>query len=96
MTMERKRQKEQEKLQRAVSLELAKSYCQNNGLSFEKLKGQEFYWIYGEAIFAQPSGVEPKGLTNDRETMPLPTLIIKLDNDELKIEQTEYTKKYLM
>lgn len=95
MTMRQKQQKEQERLQHAVSLELAKDYCQNNGLSFDKLKGQEFYWIYGEAIFAQPSGVKPEGLTNDRETMPLPTLIIKLDNNELKIEQTEHTKKYL-
>lgn len=95
MTIMQQNKKEQEKLQRAVVLEYVKDYCTDNGLSLDKLKQQQFYWIYGEAFFAQPSGVEPKGLTNDMDTMPMPTLIIKMDDDMLKIEQTEYTQKYL-
>ena len=95
MTVMQKQKKAQEKLQRAVILELVKDYCSKNGLSMDKLKNQSFYWIYDEAFFAQPSDAEPKGLTNDMETMPKPTLIIRLDNDALKIEETEYTRKYL-
>ncbi len=82
-------------MQRALSLEVAKPFCQNNGLSFNKLKEQRFDFIYGTAIFSQPSGVEPKGLTNDKETMPLPTLIIKNINGDIIFEQTEHTQKYL-
>lgn len=82
-------------MQRALSLEVAKSFCQSNGLSFDKLKEQRFDFIYGTAIFSQPSGIEPKGLTNDRETMPLPTLIIKNIDGNIIFEKTEYTQKYL-
>ena len=95
MTMKRTMQKEQEKLQRAFALEYAKQYCADNELSWDKLKGQQFYSIYGEAFFAQPSDIEPKGLTNDMETMPKPTLIIKMSDEKLIIEQTEHTHKYL-
>ncbi|MGN0468922.1 MAG: hypothetical protein ACI4GY_09385 [Acutalibacteraceae bacterium] len=82
-------------MQRALSLEVAKPFCKSNGLSFDKLKKQRFDFIYGTAIFSQPSGVEPKGLTNDKETMPLPTLIIKNIDGEIVFEQTEYTEQYL-
>ncbi len=91
-----KKNAQENKIQKMLAFEYAKKYCAEHNLSVDKLLKQRFEFIYGSAIFAQPSGVEPKGLTNDRDTMPLPTLIIKLDNDELKIEQTEYTKKYLM
>lgn len=95
MTSAQKMKEEQEKLQRAVVLELVKGYCEKNNISLEKLKKQQFYWIYGEAFFAQPNDVKPLGLTNDMKTMPKPTLIVKLINDTVDIQQTEYTKKYL-
>jgi hypothetical protein len=95
MTVMQQQKQEQEKLQRAVVLEFVKDYCSDNGLSLEKLEKQQFYWVYGEAFFAQPSDVEPKGLTNDMDTMPKPTLVIKMGGDRPKIEQTEYTRQYL-
>ena len=95
MTAKQEMQKEQEKLQRAVALEIVKQYCVDNKLSWDKLQNQQFYWICGEAFFAQPSSIEPKGLLNDKETMPMPTLIIKMIGERLMIEQTEYTHKYL-
>lgn len=60
-----------------------------------KLSNQRFDLIYDIACFSQPSDVVPDGLTNDMETMPMPTLVIKRDGDDIVIEQTEYTKKYL-
>ena len=49
-----------------------------------------------QMVFAQPTGVKPDGLCNDISTRPYPTLILRLDDKgELRIEQTEYTQKYL-
>lgn len=50
---------------------------------------------YSECGFFQPSDVTALGLTNDQETMPKATLIIKNEHGELIICETEYTKKYL-
>ena len=46
-------------------------------------------------VFFQPSDVTALGLINDQETMPKATLIIKNENGELIICETEYTKQYL-
>lgn len=90
------KEREERRLQRALSFRIAREYCSANGLSVEKLKNQEFYSIYGSAFFAQPSNVVPDGLCNDKETMPLVTLILNPDNnDNIEIKQTEFTKKYL-
>lgn len=90
-----KKSVQEREMQKRLAFEYAKKYCSEHNLSTDKLMKQQFEIIYGSAIFAQPSDVEPKGLTNDAETMPRPTLIIKIDNDQLKIEQTEYTKQFL-
>ena len=82
-------------LQKTLALEYAKQYCAQRGLSNEKLKAQRLEFINGAAIFAQPSGVKPDGLLNDKETIPFPTLIIHLDGERLVVEQTEHTDKYL-
>lgn len=95
MTVAQQQRLEQEELQKAIVLEVMKGYCEQNGLSYEKLKKQRFYWIHGEAFFAVPSNVVPDGLRNDLETMPKPTLVVKLADGELQIKQTEHTKKYL-
>lgn len=84
------------KLQRAMALSLSKEYCEKNHLSFDKLKSQRFDFMYDIACFSQPSDVVPLGLTNDRDTMPIPTLIIRAgDDDGIVIERTEHTEKYL-
>lgn len=39
--------------------------------------------------------VNQQTLINDGDTMPKVTLVIKYENDQLNIEETEYTKFYL-
>lgn len=82
-------------LQKSLATEYALSYCRKKGLATDKLLKQRFDVIDNHAIFSQPSGVKPNGLTNDMATMPFPTLIITCDADGLHIETTEYTEKYL-
>ena len=87
--------KESYGLQRALATAYAEQYCARNGLSLEKLKGQRFDIVMNRAIFSQPSGVRAMGLTNDRETLPKPTLVITFDSKGLSIAETEHTKEYL-
>ncbi len=87
--------KEDMELQRMLAFSFAENYCKNNNLSVDKLKTQRFSLIYGKAFFSQPSSVKADGLCNDVDTMPKTTLIIEIDGDNLKVAQTEYTKKYL-
>ena len=89
------KQKAEQGLQKALALEIAKSYCKDNGLSIDKLSKQRFNIIYSSAVFAQPTEVIPNGLLNDLATQPKPTLIIKNENGGLVIEQTEHTREYL-
>lgn len=86
---------EETKLQKALAFEFAKDYCQKNNLSLEKLKNQKIEIVRSVLFFAQPSDKNPDGLRNDMETLPIPTLIITMDGEDLKIEQTEHTKTYL-
>ena len=90
-----RKQLEETRLQRALALEVARPFCKQHGYSFEKLKEQRFFFNYGTAAFAQPTGIKPNGLLNDMKTMPLPTLIIKSDGENLTVETTEHTEKYL-
>lgn len=87
--------KEEKSLQRLLAIEYVKDYCIQKGLSLEKLKTQRFELSYSECGFFQPSDATVLGLTNDQETMPKATLIIKNEHGELIICETEYTKKYL-
>lgn len=87
--------KEEKSLQRLLAIEYVKDYCIQKGLSLEKLKTQRFELSYSECGFFQPSDAAALGLTNDQETMPKATLIIKNEHGELMICETEYTKKYL-
>jgi len=83
-------------LYRSFALCVAKPYCVENNLSFDKLCGQQFNILGSVATFSQPSDVVSNGLLNDMDTMPFTTLIIETDGGiELVIKQTEYTKKYL-
>lgn len=85
----------EERLQRLLALEFAKPFCEQHGYSFEKLKKQRFLFCNCTAGFAQPSGVKPNGLCNDMDTMPIPTLAIRLEGDRLTIEAFEAAEKYL-
>ena len=89
-----KREAEQ-RVGRAMALRIAEAYCMEHGYSMEKVREQRFFLMYDEAIFAQPRGVEPDGLTNDRDTMPLPTLILTVDKGELVVRTTGHTDQYL-
>ncbi|MBR1815907.1 MAG: hypothetical protein IJ763_04325 [Lachnospiraceae bacterium] len=94
--MKKDNQKNMEReLLKALAIEYVKSYCIENGLSYEKLRSQSFIFTCNECAFAQISNIEPKGLINDAETMPKVTLIIRHENDCLKIIETEYTKEFL-
>ncbi len=86
---------EEKNLQRLLALAYVKDYCIQKGFSLEKLKAQRFGLSYSECGFFQPSDVIPLGLTNDQDTMPKATLIIKNENGKLIICETEYTKEYL-
>lgn len=88
------KRKIENELQKALAIEFIKQYCIENNLSLEKLKKQRFELSYNECGFFQPSGVKPNGLLNDMETLPIPTLIIKHEDNQLLIEETEYTEKY--
>jgi hypothetical protein len=82
--------------QKLAFLEVAKAYCNQHGLSFEKLRKQRFSLIYGEGYFGQPSEVKPNGLMNDLDTQPKTTLIIKNENGRLVVSETEHARKYLV
>jgi len=82
-------------LQKALVLAFVTDHCIKNKLSLEKLQKERFYVSYNECMFAHPSEVKPSGLTNDKETMPYVTLIVRLEGGMLVIEETEYTKRYL-
>ena len=82
-------------VEKAIALEAAKGYCTRHGYSMHKLAENRFHLIGGVAVFSVPSPVKPNGLMNDRETQPLPTLILRQEDGKLRIETTEYTEKYL-
>lgn len=86
----------EKELQKALAIEYAKNYCMEHNLSLQKLQAQRFILSGNECAFAQPSDVKPNGLINDGDTMPKVTLIIKMENEQLNIEETEYTKIFLM
>lgn len=83
------------KLQKALAIEYLRNYCKENKISIEKLNNEIFQLSYNECGFFHPSNIEPNGLLNDMETLPKATLVIRYENGELFIEQTEYTKEYL-
>ncbi|MDE6233151.1 MAG: hypothetical protein K2M60_07380 [Lachnospiraceae bacterium] len=61
----------------------------------QRMMEKQLQKALNECAFAQPSSVKPQGLINDKETMPKVTLIIRLEEGKLKIEETEYTREFL-
>lgn len=94
--MQKNNQRKMEKeLQKTLAIEYVKNFCMEHNLSLQKLQTQKFVLSGNECAFAQPSDIKPDGLINDGATMPKVTLVIRLENEQLKIEETEYTKEFL-
>lgn len=85
----------EKELQKALAIEYVKNFCIEHNLSISKLQTQRFVLSGNECAFAQPSDVKPNGLINDGDTMPKVTLVIRFENEQLKIEETEYTNLFL-
>ncbi len=78
--------------------EFLKNYCEGKQIDFEKAKRQiRANSTMGVILcVSNPDAPEPDGLANDIETLMLPTLWIKEDeNGNLYAVETEYTRKYL-
>lgn len=94
--MEKINQKKMEReLQKALAIAYLINFCKENNLSLEKLQSQSFVLSGNECAFAQPSSTKQNGLSNDGDTMPMVTLIIKYEDEKLVIEETKYTKEFL-
>lgn len=89
---QRKMEKE---LQKALAIAFVTPFCLENNLSLKKLQSQKFVLSCNECAFAQPSDIKSNGLSNDMETLPKVTLIIRMEDGKLEIEETEYTKEFL-
>lgn len=73
----------------------AREYCKKNGLDEKLLDSQSVYFINGKIIFAQPSMVKANGLRNDRDTQPIPTLVVEKKESNFCIQPTDYTVSVL-
>ena len=78
--------------------EFLRKYCELKAIDYEKARMQ-IHGIGDDGVIlcvSNPDAPEPDGLANDIETLMLPTLWIKEDeNGNLYAVETEYTKKYL-
>lgn len=83
--------------QKALAVEYVKNYCKENGLSIQKLRKQNFALCDNEcAFYVQPIDyVKTDQLVIDGGLKPQVTLIIRHENEELQIEETEYTEVFL-
>ena len=68
-----------------------REYCINNQLDIDLLEQQRIFVIDQKIIFAQPSSNKPKGLRNDLETQPSPTLIAEKVGDTFQVRETSNT-----
>lgn len=75
-----------------VATEKATDYCQQNGLSVDKLRTQLISIINDSLYFWQENEAVPNGLKNDLDTMPYHTLIVKND---YSVHSTPYSTTYL-
>lgn len=89
---QRKLEKE---FQKALAIEYAKDYCIKNNLSIDKLQQQRFTLVCNACAFEQPMDIKTDDLIIDGDPKPQITLIIKHEDGQLKIEETQYTKEFL-
>ena len=73
----------------------ARKYCINNQLDTDLLAQQRVFVIGQRINFAQPSTSKPRGLKNDLETQPRPTLIVEKIGDTFQVSETSNTQPYL-
>ena len=69
--------------------ESAREYCINNQLDIDLLAQQRVF------VIGQPSASKPRGLKNDLETQPRPTLIVEKIGDTFQVSETSNTQPYL-
>lgn len=81
-------------LQRALATAYVTPFCLENNLSLEKMQTQRFVLCCNECAFAQPSNIKPEGLTNDGDTMPKVTLLIKREDGKLKLRKQNVQKSF--
>ena len=84
----------------ATAQKIAEDYCATKKLSLRKLSDQKVIDFGDSVVFAQPvhkakMDLHIFGLTKDKETQPKPTLILRKTATGYRVEETEYTKKYL-
>ncbi len=71
-----------------------RSYCENNGLQFEKAKKMSQCWNKDTLVLQYHDPVKGKNGLLDETPMPL-VLVIKKEANGLHFSQTENTSKYL-
>lgn len=95
--MEKMKQRQMERdFQKALVIEYVKDYFKENNLSIKKLQKQRFTLVCNECAFEQPNDIKSDQFIIDGEPKPQITLIIKYEKGELHIEETEYTKIFLI
>ena len=81
-----------------LARDFLKTFCADKKISYEKARKQ-IHGLGDDGVIlcvSNPDAPEPDGLANDIETLMLPTLWIKEDeNGNLYAVETEYTRKYL-
>ena len=85
----------EKEFQKALAIEYAKDYCIKNNLSIDKLHKQRFTLVCNACAFEQPMTIKTNDLIIDGDPKPQITLIIKHEDGQLKIEETQYTKEFL-
>lgn len=81
--------------QKALAIEYLKEYLKENNLSINKLQTQRFFMVCNECAFEQPNDVMAEDYVIDGGDKSIITLIMKYENGEIRVEQTEYTKEFL-
>ncbi len=71
-----------------------RSYCESNGLQFEKAKTLSQCWNKDTLVLQYHDPEKGKNGLLDETPMPL-VLVIKQENGGLLFSQTEHTKTYL-
>ena len=75
--------------------DVARRYCNENGLSVDALDKQILSIGDGEGVFSQMKDVFANCLVDDMNTLPDVTLIVKKVNGNYVVKETEYTRRYL-
>lgn len=76
-----------------MAREVAKNYCEANGLSVPNLFSEKRFCASEKMYFLRFPDAESHGLKNDLETQGFPILIV---NEDYSVSETEHTREYLL